>query len=197
MRTKIAPRPLFVTRSVIAASLAAAWPTFNPPGRADVISDWNSTAIRVIQAFNQSTNPNPLPASRSLAMIHVAQFDAVNAVVGCYEPYAARLSAPGASPEAAAAQAAYRVLTNLYPSQLPALDAALAASLSAVPDGTARTDGIAMGNAVASTILALRANDGATAVVPYTPGSGPGVNNSVLARRPPSTAPPIQRTSSR
>jgi len=84
MRTKIAPRPLFVTRSVIAASLAAAWPTFNPPGRADVISDWNSTAIRVIQAVNQSTNPNPLPASRSLAMTHVAQFDAVNAVVGCY-----------------------------------------------------------------------------------------------------------------
>ena len=175
MRTKIAPRPLFVTRSVIAASLAAAWPTFNPPGRADVISDWNSTAIRVIQAVNQSTNPNPLPASRSLAMMHVAQFDAVNTVVGCYEPYAAHFSAHGASPEAAAAQAAYCVLTNLYTSQLPALDAALAASLAAVPDGTARTDGLALGNAVASTILALRANDGATAVVPYTPGSGPGV----------------------
>ncbi|MEK7676838.1 MAG: hypothetical protein AAB676_13480 [Verrucomicrobiota bacterium] len=67
--------------------------------RADVISDWNNTAIVAIKAVN----PNPLPASRALAMTHVAQFDAVNAVVRSYTPYAADLSAAGASPEAAAA----------------------------------------------------------------------------------------------
>ena len=138
---------------------------------ADVISDWNDTAIRVIK----SVNPNPIFASRALAMTHVAQFDAVNAVVGCYEPYATTITEPGASPEAAAAQAAYHVLVNLYPSQTAALDAALAESLSAVPDGAAKTDGIAFGNAVGAVILALRANDGSTATVLYTPGSGPGV----------------------
>ena len=151
--------------------------------RADVISDWNDTAIRVIK----SVNANPIFASRALAMTHVAQFDAVNAVVGCYEPYATTITEPGASPEAAAAQAAYHVLVNLYPSQTAALDAALAASLSAVPDGGAKTDGIALGNAVGAVILALRANDGSTATVPYTPGSGPGV----WVPTPPAFAPAV------
>ncbi|PYJ98402.1 MAG: hypothetical protein DME23_12155 [Verrucomicrobia bacterium] len=154
-----------------------------PRAHADVISDWNDTAIRVIK----SVNPNPIFASRSLAMTHVAQFDAVNAVVGCYEPYAAHLSAPGASAEAAAAQAAYHVLVNLYPSQLFTLDAALAGSLSAMPDGTAKTDGIALGNEAAGVILALRANDGSTATVRYTPGSGPGV----WVPTPPAFAPAV------
>ena len=139
--------------------------------RADVISDWNDTAIRAIKAVN----PNALFGSRALAMTHVAQFDAVNAVARCYQPYAADLSVPGASAEAAAAQAAYHVLTNLYPTQGPLLDAALSVSLAAVPGGQSKLAGIALGNATAAAVLALRANDGATAVVPYTPGTGPGV----------------------
>jgi hypothetical protein len=157
---------------ILTIGLAAAWLAFFPTStRADVITDWNATAIQVIKAVN----PNPLPASRALAMTHVAQFDAVNAVVRCYQPYAADLSAPGASPEAAAAQAAYRVLTNLYPSQLATLDAALDASLGAVFFEQPKADGIALGNAVAATILARRANDGSATPIPYTPGSGPGV----------------------
>src|SRR5947208_874206 len=62
--------------------------------RADVISDWNLTAITAIKAGN----PNVQLASRALAMTHVAQFDAVNAVTRCYKPYAADLSVPSASP---------------------------------------------------------------------------------------------------
>ncbi len=174
-------------RTLIAAGLALAVLTVAPRSGADVISDWNDTAIQVIKAANQSINPNALPASRALAMTHVAQFDAVNSVVGCYQPYALHVAAPGASPEAAAAQAAYRVLTTLYPSQLSPLDAALATSLGAVPDGPAKTDGIALGNAAAATVLASRANDGSTAVVPYTPGSGPGV----WAPTPPAFAPAL------
>src|SRR5262245_23172820 len=122
MRTKSILAP------IVTLALTASLPTSS---RADIISDWNATAIRILQ----TVGPHPQLASRSLAMTHVAQFDAVNAVVGCYEPYAARLSAPSASPEVAAAQAAYRVLATLYPSQLSALDAALAESLAAVPDG--------------------------------------------------------------
>jgi hypothetical protein len=158
-------------RPFIAATLALVTLFAELKLRADVISDWNDTAIRVIKAVN----PNPLPASRALAMTHGAQFDAVLAVAGGYEPYAARLSAPGASPEAAAAQAAYHVLTNLYPAQTAALDTALSASLASVPDGPAKTDGIGLGNAAAAAILALRASDGSTTPLPYAPGSGPGV----------------------
>src|SRR2546425_378898 len=166
--------PLFCALPLLAVTTQA---------RANVISDWNDTAIRVIKAVN----PNPIFASRALSMTHVAQFDAVNAVVGCYEPYATTLTEPTASPEAAAAQAAYHVLINLYPSQTAALDTALAASLSAVSDGAAKTDGIALGNAVAAVILALRANDGSAATVPYTPGSGPGV----WVPTPPAFAPAV------
>ncbi|MBI2926658.1 MAG: vanadium-dependent haloperoxidase, partial [Verrucomicrobia bacterium] len=139
--------------------------------RADVISDWNNTAIVAIKAVN----PNAVLASRALAMMHVAQFDAVNAVVRSYTPYAADLSAAGASPEAAAAQAAYVVLTNVYPTQLALLDAALSTSLGSVPDGQPKTDGIALGQATAAAVLALRANDGSGATLAYIPGSGPGV----------------------
>jgi hypothetical protein len=139
--------------------------------RADVISDWNNTAILAIKAVN----PNPLPGSRALAMTHVAQFDAVNAVVRSYQPYAADLATPGASPEAGAAQAAYCVLTNLYPTQMALLNSALSNSLAAVPDGQPKTDGLALGNAAAAAILALRTNDGSTGSLPYTNGTGPGV----------------------
>src|SRR5437016_6966728 len=102
--------PLFCTVALLALSTQE---------RADVISDWNDTAIRAIKAVN----PNALFASRALAMTHVAQFDAANAVTRCYEPYAANLSAPNASAEVAVAQAAYHVLSNLYPTQGPLLDA--------------------------------------------------------------------------
>src|SRR6185295_4472209 len=69
-------------------------------------------------------------------------------------------SAPGgASPEAAAAAAAHRVLVALYPAQQSTFDAALATSLAAIPDGAAKTAGVSWGESVADQILALRAND--------------------------------------
>lgn len=170
-------------RLAIAAAFTVFLSAIPAPCHADVITDWNATAIRAIKAVN----PNPLPASRALAMTHVAQFDAVNAVVRCYQPYAVDLSVPGASAEAAAAQAAYRVLTNLYPTQLPLLEAALGASLAKVSDGQPKTDGIALGNATATAILARRADDGSTASLPYTPGSGPGV----WIPTPPANAPAL------
>ena len=138
---------------------------------ADVISDWNLTAITAIKTAGIA----PLPGTRALAMTHVAQFDAVNAVAGGYAPYAVTLSAPQASAEAAAAQAAHDVLVSLFPPQTAILDAALAASLAVVPDDRAKTDGLALGHTVAAAVIALRASDGSTAVVPYVPGSGPGV----------------------
>ncbi|MFN0129786.1 MAG: hypothetical protein ACKV19_24235 [Verrucomicrobiales bacterium] len=68
-------------------------------------------------------------------MVKVAVFDAVNAVIGGYTPYALRTIAPGASAEAAAAMAAYTVSASSGPNGLTALDSALAATLASVPDG--------------------------------------------------------------
>src|SRR6185295_4431665 len=123
--------------------------------RADVITDWNDIALPLTR-----TAPKISP-NRQFAIMHVAQFEAVNAVVGKYTPYVVSLSAPGASPEAAAAQAAHDILLRYYPTNQSAFDAALATSLAAVPDGPAKNDGITLGASVPTQIWNLRASDGA------------------------------------
>src|SRR6185503_7094967 len=114
-------------------------------------------------------------ANRQFAIMHVAQFEAVNAVVGKYAPYLVNLAAPGASPEAAAAQAAHDILLRYYPTNQTALDAALTLSLAVVADGTAKTDGITLGASVATQIWNLRASDGAVLTVSNAFPGGPGL----------------------
>ena len=92
-------------------------------------------------------------------MVHVAEFDAANAAIGGYTPYALNVSAPGASPEAAVAQAAYTVLTNIGQVNIAALNAALANSLTSIPAGQAKDDGVRMGKLAAESIIKLRSAD--------------------------------------
>ncbi len=95
--------------------------------------------------------------------MQLAVFEAVNAITGDYKPYLGTIiAAPGASAEAAAIQAAYRVLLNYFPNSQPTLDIQLAASLALIPNGQAKTDGIATGDAAAAAMIALRANDGSS-----------------------------------
>lgn len=141
--------------------------------RADTVLDWNVIALKTTAAAPF----NPPLESRNLAIVHAAMFDAVNSIIGEFHSYAVEFGAPnGASPDAAAATAAHFVLVQLYPAQQAVLDAAYATSPSGIPDGAAKTDGIAVGEAVAAKILMMRASDGAGAaiVAPYTPGSQPG-----------------------
>jgi hypothetical protein len=138
--------------------------------RADAVTDWTAvleeTTLQV---------PDPVLPIRAAAIMQLAVFEAVNAIVGDYKPYLGSISAPaGASPEAAAIAAAHRVLGGLLPDQTESLDAKRAASLSAVPDGAAKTAGIAVGEAAAVAMLAKRTNDGIDADVSYTPGTLPG-----------------------
>jgi hypothetical protein len=102
-------------------------------------------------------------------------YDAVNAIDGGARPYAVRppVRRP-ASPDSAAIEAAYQVLLVEFPSQQSELDVAREQSLSGF-DEPARSNGIAVGAAVARQLLEFRAADGRNDVVPYTPGSGPGV----------------------
>ena len=131
----------------------------------DLVIDWNE---HLLQAMGASQPPR-VPLSRNMALVHVAMFDAVNAIERSYEPYAADVHASrGASPEAAAAQAAHDTLVALYPSRQPIFDAELAEDLAGIPDGRAR-QGTEVGAEVARQILALRADDGAAAIVTYTP----------------------------
>src|SRR3989442_11310196 len=119
----------------LCASLAATSRT--PTTRADVVTDWNQTALATQAAVPTATR-TPL-AARALAMVHIAIFDSINAIDRKYTPYAVSpLADPSASQEAAAAAAAHAVLVNLYPSREVNLDAAYKASLGLVPDGSSK-----------------------------------------------------------
>ena len=145
-----------------------------PPVCADVVLDWNAHAARAIVTVGRQVPPRALIR---LAMVHLAIYDAVNAIEGV--PFESYASVPivdrPASAEAAAATAAYDVLVALFPAQVVDLDAKYAASLAALPDDIAKVNGIAVGQQAASAILNARAQDGRDATVIYVPGSGPGV----------------------
>ncbi|MGE5756819.1 MAG: vanadium-dependent haloperoxidase [Planctomycetaceae bacterium] len=137
----------------------------------DVVIAWNKTMLDAIRADKTS----PGPATRTMAMVQAAIYDAVNDIDRTSSVYHVDIAAPpGSSPEAAASAAAYRVLVNLYPAQKARFDATLAESLATIPDGPTRSDGLAVGNAVADGILAWRSNDGSATLVQYTPGTAPG-----------------------
>ncbi len=139
----------------------------------DVVTDWNNITIQAIRA--DATHPGPTWASRHFAMVHVAIYDAVNAIDQTHQPFHVAASAPpDASREAAAAQAAYRVLATLHPTQRASLDAALATTLASVAEGPGKAAGIALGDSVGAEIVAWRSVDGSSPEPPFTPGTNPG-----------------------
>jgi hypothetical protein len=145
---------------------------FANTARADAVIDWNVIATTNATAAGK----NAILQSRIYAMTHAAIHDALNAIDRRYKPYALDMDGnPDASPAAAVAAAAHDVLLHELPTRQSVLDAAYAASLSAIPDGAAKTDGIAIGQQAAAAIIALRSLDGSSTIVPYTPGTGPGV----------------------
>ena len=122
----------------------------------DVVLQWNRLTLRAIKA---ERTPPPI-AARNLAIVHVAMYDAVNAVHRSHQPFLVNATAePGASPEAAAAVAAHCALLSLYPRYTPTFDSELDASLESVPDGPGKSDGVNLGHSVAEKVLASRRND--------------------------------------
>ena len=161
-----------------------------PAPAGDAVTAWNAHAGDAAIAACIAPTANPLHESRMYAMAHLAIHDAVNAIELRSRPYAFHGSAdPGASPDAAVATAARDVLVRLI-GQLPApfpqecIDAGVAsveedyaAALAAIPDGQAKTDGVEVGAAAASAILALRATDGSDTPLldfDYPQGDEPG-----------------------
>ncbi len=103
----------------------------------------------------------PTRASRAMAIVHIAIFDAVNAIVPQYRGYNRIPQAfPGTSIDAAVATAAHRTLVALFPSQRLSFDQALQDSLSSVRPGWQKIQGIETGQLAAAAILARRNNDG-------------------------------------
>jgi hypothetical protein len=104
----------------------------------------------------------PGRSSRAMAIVHIAMFDAVNAITGGYQSYTGLAAAPhGTSMDAAIAVAAHDTLVALFPSQRASFDKLLVEDLNLIEGDSAKTRGIDLGRQAAAAILALRANDGA------------------------------------
>ena len=106
-----------ITTIALAFALVAA------ASRADVVLDWNENTLDAIRA----DRTNPPRATRHLALVHVAVYEAVNGLLGGFDPYLLAEHGPdGASPEAAAAAAASTAST-------PSCGSASATVVSTVP----------------------------------------------------------------
>jgi hypothetical protein len=144
----------------------------------EMVHHWNKVAIDASgldhtpvsagenRVFGEELGPGR--ASRAMAIVNIAVFEAVNAIHGGYESYVGlgRAHADTAL-LAAIAQAAHDTLTAMFHSQSPTCDAQLAADLANIPEGPAKARGIELGQRAAAAILALREHDGSERAEPH------------------------------
>jgi hypothetical protein len=137
----------------------------------NVVTDWNNVWLDTVRA----TGGGPCPISRAGAMVSVAVFEAANSIDPQYQPYTAFVPVTQpADQTAAVAVAARDVLVHIYPDRQPIFDAALAATLAAIPVGAAKTNGIAVGQAAAGACILDRTADHSDNNAPYHFGTRPG-----------------------
>jgi hypothetical protein len=164
---------LFVAAAVGLSGAAATNSAYGQPASSPdtYVASWDAIGS---QAFS-AASLTPAEGHVIFAYVAIAVYDSVMAVDGGYRPFAIDVDAPeGASAEAAVAAAAHRILVHYLPAQAPAiLDPAYLASLATIPDGQAKTDGMATGEEVAALLIAQRADDGFRVPVAYTPPNPP------------------------
>jgi PAP2 superfamily len=174
---KLPPRLLAVGAAVIAAaalpagSVAATVPA-SPGGDAAV--RWNQTLLQIVRT--PGAQPATIHSTRSFAALHVAMYDAIEAIDGHRATYALHLRhRPSASDTAAAEVAAHDVLVNLYPAMKDTLDGQETSELAELPAGPRTDRGIAVGQKAAAAVLAKRVNDGSGVTPPvYMSTGAPG-----------------------
>ncbi len=167
-----------------AAPVAGAHASASGDDNSGVVRDWNLHATSAL--INAPTAPipgagqPPQVSALHLAMVHGAVYDAVNSIDGGHQPYLDGVppASPSASQEAAVATAAHHVLVGLGIAPVPALpqvvrdrlDGLYAGALAGIPDGAAKTDGIAAGAAAAAAMLSARSTDGRYLPFSFTAG---------------------------
>jgi hypothetical protein len=159
-------------RSLAGAALAAMILGSATPVRADAVADWHA----VMQSVRERVPPASDPAvEQASPLVALAMYDAIVAVEGGYRPYLGPLRAPpGASAEAAAHAAAHAVLVAVFPTDRPRFDRAYAEALTRLPAGTARSDGITVGEEAAGRLLTDRAAPLPATTTSYRPATEPG-----------------------
>lgn len=143
---------------------------FAPAAEAGLASDLQETATGLMR----EAKLNGAAQQRALAMMHIAMFDAVNALEQAYEPYAYSASKDtdmaGAAPEAAAIQAAMTVIAAAMPDQKDLVETTARDLLDGLPD-QGRAQGVALGTDAASAVISMRQEDGADFSSDYKPAT--------------------------
>src|SRR5436190_13620149 len=145
-------------------------PPVAPTQGLDTLHRWNMIAINATGLDHTPVAPGenrvfgeqfgPGRASRAMAIVHIAMFDALDAVVGGYTSYTGTQVAHGpVSVDAAISQAARDTLAAVFPSQTATFDAYLAEDLAGVRNPQQKANGIDLGHRTAAAILAMRLND--------------------------------------
>jgi hypothetical protein len=160
------------------------------------VTQWHAHAQTLIASFAGRGNA---AQAYTMALVQIAVYDATVAVRAAdaktrpLRPFIGGAVAPaGTDLKAAVATAAFRVgheRVNNNPAARAAYRNAYDAYLAAIPDGQAKTDGIAVGEAAAQAVLAARADDNFYNAAAFTnPAAEPGVWQSVAAATPYATA---------
>ena len=144
-----------------------------PPGNA--AQRWDAIATSTVLAAGPFQNEGLV----YMAYVNGAAYDALVSATGRHEPLGPRIRvlAP-ASGDAAVASAAFEVLAEYFPAQADALRCYRELALAEIPDGSAKTSGIAVGRAAAANMIAARSGDGRLpigTIMPDYPVAGPGV----------------------
>ncbi len=148
----------------------------------NVVTEWS----RIVQpAIHSAAEPRTPVSSFILhTLVQLAVYDAVMAIEGGFEPFQTTLDAPaGADVRAAVATAAYRSARGrVAPSQHAYLDEKYTAYMAAIPEGKAKQDGVAVGEAAAAGMLAARQNDNFSNVATYACSAESAAGRRVRAR---------------
>ena len=161
----------------------AAW-AVGPDDAPDLLLDWSAALLGAI-ARGSTLPPR---ASRHLALMHVAVFEAVNGVAPRATPYAIELEPPaGAEAGAAAVGAAHAVMSALYPAEIDVWDELKMAHYAQMGGREGVWSGLAYGAEVGEALLALRATDGSEGPHSYVVIDAPGLWRPT----PPLYTPPV------
>ena len=152
---------------------------------------WSDVCLEVVRrdfskkADGSPAMPNqggPTRTSRALAIIHLAMHDAHFGTTNPSATYLQRLSVPIALPAApvpmstdsAMGTAAAITMLTLYPAHAGYINKMSAVFIDPNPDAVARDNGHRYGEAMATQMMRLRANDGSTSAMGYRPSSAYG-----------------------
>ena len=136
------------------------------PCMADIVLDWNQHGVSAVLTARQL----PPDGARTMAIMHVAMFNAVNAIEHRYRSYGNDLHVPPrASSATAAAAAAHSVLLRLFPEQRETIEKGWTESLAQLPGDRNIEAGIALGEQAADQCIGMRLGDGVGSINRYRP----------------------------